>query len=982
MAVILENENRGAWKPERMCHSHVSEAPRDPFTKRRTIMPFKPIPRWIFLLALVGVITGGTSPARAQNTGAIAGVVVDGETGDPLPGANVAIAGTTTGTSTDLNGRYRIRGLTPGTHDVVFSFIGFQQKTVTGVEVETGTMTELDVTLVPETEQLDEVIVSAEAARDSEAGLLRQRQKAAAFSNAISAEAMSRSGSSTAADAMEKVTGASVVDGKYINVRGLGGRYISTELNGANLPSPDPDRNSVPLDLFPSALLDNVVVTKTFTPDQSGSFTGGNLDITTKSFPEELAVSFSSSMSVNSEVRLGDDMLYLGGGASEVPAILKDEDNIPSLISARTDEALAQQLNAASRALTSSFAPSLRQAPVNQGYDGSFGGQFAVLGRPLGIVSSITYDRSVSGYQHGTTGRYSLSGDVSTKERLDTDLQLSDASGTLETLYGGLMSLSYQLHPEHELGLNVVYNRSDETQARLQSGQLPRDLNADQVFETRTLRQTYRTLGSVQGRGEHVLGGSRRGVRLEWKTSYARTEQDEPDLRFFTNHYTPGTDTTYYIRASSYPVPTRYFRNQEEATWTNNASVSVPFDFVAGRTATFKFGGSYLRKDRTFRERIFQYRQDVARYEGSVDTFFGEQLGIVSRDDFGRYRFGNYIVDATERRNNYDGEQELAAGFVMLDAQVLPRLRVLGGVRYETTLQRVTLVMSDDRAGEIRERDWLPSLNLIYNLTDAMNVRTAYGRTLARPTFREFSPVSSFSFVGDYTLLGNADLKRTLIDNVDLRWEWFPRAGELIAVSAFHKRFTNPIERTVVPVAQNPEFQYRNVDEATVLGLEVEARKRLDFIAEPLQYFQAGMNLTLVDSDVSIAPSELEQIRAYDPHAEGVRELQGQSPYVVNVDLSFDHPEWGTAVDVFYNVFGRRLDTVVGKGAPNFFEEERATVDVMAAQALPYGLRLKASVKNVFGAEYRVSQRFKGQDFVNQAYPIGRSISIGLQYTM
>jgi hypothetical protein len=205
-------------------------------------------PRWIVILLLAAwMMVGGAAPATAQNaaTGAVAGVVVDGETGDPLPGANVSLEGTTTGTATDLNGRYKMAGLEPGTYNVVFSFIGFQQTTVTGVEVDAGQATTLDITLNAQTEQLDEVIVTAEAARDSEAGLLRQRQNAAAVSDAISAEAIGQSGAGDAAAAMKRVTGASVVGGKYVYVRGLGGRYSNTQLNGIQIPSSDPDRNSV-----------------------------------------------------------------------------------------------------------------------------------------------------------------------------------------------------------------------------------------------------------------------------------------------------------------------------------------------------------------------------------------------------------------------------------------------------------------------------------------------------------------------------------------------------------------------------------------------------------------------------------------------------------------------------------------------------------------------------------------------------------------
>ncbi|MFB6098903.1 MAG: carboxypeptidase-like regulatory domain-containing protein, partial [Salinibacter sp.] len=251
-------------------------------------------------------------PARAQNgtpSGTIAGVVVESASGKPLPGANVTIKGTTKGTSTDLNGRYRLSGLAPGTYDLVFSFVGFQQKTVTGVEVAGGSTTTLDVTLAEQTAQLDEVVVEARAARDTEAGLLNQRAEAAAISNAVSAAKMSAAGAGTAAAAMKQVVGASVVEGKYVVVRGLGGRYSKTTLNGVDIPSADPEKKSVPLDLFPTSLLSNIRTIKTFTPDRPGNFSGGLVNISTKSFPADFRFSVSTSTTVNPQVHWADNFI-------------------------------------------------------------------------------------------------------------------------------------------------------------------------------------------------------------------------------------------------------------------------------------------------------------------------------------------------------------------------------------------------------------------------------------------------------------------------------------------------------------------------------------------------------------------------------------------------------------------------------------------------------------------------------------------------
>ena len=273
------------------------------------------------LIVLLGAAPGAVVAQDDADPGAVAGVVVEAGRGEPLPGANVTIRGTSAGTSTDLEGRYRIDDMEPGTYALVVSFVGFQQKTITGVEVESGRATTVDVALVEETEQLEEVLVQAQAARDSEAGLLKKRAKAAAVVDAISAETIGKSGSSTAAGAIEKVTGASITEGKFVNVRGLGGRYVNAQLNGADLPSASPNSNSAPLDLFPAGLLDNIVTSKTFTPEDPGNFTGGNVDLSTKSFPKTRTFSFSTSVTYHSEVRF-DDILRQNGGMERVPDIV------------------------------------------------------------------------------------------------------------------------------------------------------------------------------------------------------------------------------------------------------------------------------------------------------------------------------------------------------------------------------------------------------------------------------------------------------------------------------------------------------------------------------------------------------------------------------------------------------------------------------------------------------------------------------------
>ena len=448
------------------------------------------------------------------------------------------------------------------------------------------------------------------------------------------------------------------------------------------------------------------------------------------------------------------------------------------------------------------MAPARLTAPLNQSYGFSLGNHTLVLGRPLGIIASVSYNRRAREYTDGTVARYQLTSTGASQ--LTNDFLFTDRRGTDEVLWGTLVNANYKPHPEHELGFVYMRNRSAESSARYQFGSFPRDLSSNAVYETRTLQYVSRSLNSYQAQGKHAPFGGK-GLKVEWGGTLSTTLQDEPDLRFFTNDYAPlerGGETilVYEISPALYPVPTRYFRTMEEDSRSGSLGATLPFTQWSGLSAQLKFGGDLEVKTRSFRERRFEFRQDKGRYDGNEHTFFEEHVGIseeASTDRF--FRFGNYILDATQPSSNYDGEMTIYAGYLMLDLPVSRRLRAIGGLRVETTDMRAASLDSSLQVGHIDTQDLLPSVNLVYQLSRNMNIRGAHGRTLARPTFREIAPYASFDFVGDYIYIGNANLERSLIDNYDLRWEWFARPGEIIAVSGFYKWFRKPIERALRP---------------------------------------------------------------------------------------------------------------------------------------------------------------------------------------
>lgn len=963
----------------------------------------------MLVMMVIGLATADT--ALAQKSGHIVGKLVDSQSGEPLIGASVFIEGTTMGAQTDLDGNYLIKRVPPGSYTVMISSIGYNTVKIELVEVKSDESYSLDYALESKSITLDKIVVKAKTLQNTDAGLLVKRQNSNTISDAISAESITQSGSGDAAEAMSRVTGASVVGGKYVYVRGLGERYSNARLNGTILPSADPNKRSVQMDLFPTGLLDNITVEKTFTPDKPGSFSGGSVDLKTKDLPERLTMSLSTSVSHNSNANLNGEFLSSARGSKEWLAYsdgfydLPDElanNELPNYASASKDPAEAQLLDQLSKSFNSSFQPIKRKSPLNQSYAFSFGNNYSLWERPLGVLASLSYSHSYSYYDDGVTTRWDLTGYDAPS--LTNEYYFSDIKGVEDVLWGGMLSMNYRLGTNHKLSGQYVYNRHGEHEARYLTGTVWEDFNSEAdvyPFETRAVSYIEQSIGSLQLNGDHYF----KPLKTSWKAAFTSTDRNEPDQRFFSNTkwlgkvadypgqpYDERRDTVVYmINASMYPVPAHYYRDLAEDNREYQLDFSLPLGKREGRETKLSWGTSYLDTDREVNESRYNVNWDEFpdgfSVDGDPDNFTSDDnMGLIGETvivnpntgDTIRYYadFANFLTDGTSQKNNYSGDVKITAGYGMIDFSLTKRLSVLTGVRFEHTKMTISNAAleasnADSLLGEIDENDWLPSLSIIYRLQDDMNVRLAYGRTLARPTLRELSPVSSFEFVKGFLLVGNPDLKHTRINNFDARWEWFPHPGELFAVSGFYKRFYDPIERTIID--NNLNIQYQNVDRGVVYGAEFEIRKSLDLIHDNLRNWSIDGNFTLTHSEVDLGVHEASKNKG------DTRPLQGQSPYLLNIRLLYDNFTSGTSFALLYNVFGERLSEVSGTLAPDVYEQPRHMFDVTLSKRLWGGLTFKTGVKNIFDSNVKKTIEYD-KEYVFQEYSTGRTVSLGVTY--
>lgn len=931
----------------------------------------------------------------AQEKGKITGTVVDSENGESLIGVNIILKGTTIGAATGIDGTYIVEGVPAGQYDLTFSMIGYSKSTVSGITINPGEIKKIDIDLKPESFEIQEVVVSAKVIENNEAALLIKRQKSSAISDAISSEQFKKTGSSNAADAVKQVVGASVVEGKYVFVRGLGDRYTSTQLNGAEIPSVDPYRRGGSIDIIPAGLIDNIQTVKSFTPDKPGDFSGGSVDISTKNFPEKFTLDFSLSSEFNSELSFSSnglsapssstDWLGYDDGMRSIPTILNDITWEPNVGAAQKDDELARQIDNVTKAFSTEMSPTLKSIPLNQSYSISIGNQISLFDNPFGFIASFTYKNKTGGYFDGDLNRWSRGVIDPNKTQLDVVFDHTETKTTNDVLLGGVLKGSYKFHPLHIISVEGLYNQNGISTARYIYGSWPYDQPEDWTYEARTIEYQQRTLGSLQINGEHSFPEIL-GIKFNWKASHLSSEQDEPDLRYFYNYVTP--NSVYGIKSNT--APERYFRNSSELQNEFQANISIPFSMWSGNNGSLKFGGRYSEKNREFRERRFVYSpvNQIGTFyrneNGDITQLFSDKyLGWTSTDTLNNgttlNKFPIYIQETNQISSNYDGENFIRALYAMIDLPVFSDLRLIGGARYETTFMTVDSQSPTSGDAEIDTKDLLPSVSVIFNAIENMNLRFSYGKTLARPNFREISPFKNFDFNGGDSYVGNTSLERTLIDNFDLRWEWFSRPGEIYSVSLFYKKFYNPIEAKILD-GVNKVNSWVNVPNAKVGGIEIEVRKNLNFIFSSLSNFVFGGNFSYIWSQVDIDSKELETIRAYEPDASSTRPFQGQSPYLVNLYLNYDDNISGWSASIFYNVFGKRLATVGSVGAPDVYEKPFDMLNVSVSKSLFENLSLKISANNILNSKIEKYQEFKGQEYVYQSYRVGSGISAELKF--
>jgi TonB-dependent receptor len=899
------------------------------------------------------------APAAAR-TGRIVGRIIDASTGQGLSDAGIQIVGTTLGASSVIRGRYTVPGVPAGTVTIQVRRLGYAPKTVTGILLDAGQILEQDITLQAATVKLQAVQTTASNERGTVNEALDQQRTATGIVSSVTAEQITRSPDSDAAQAAQRVSGVTVQDGRYVFVRGLGERYTTASLNGARIPSPEPEKRVVPLDLFPSALLQSITTSKTFTPDQSGDFSGAQVDIRTREFPARRQITYSVTTGFNSGAT-GTNILTAPRAGGERFALVGSKRNLPWLV-ASVGNFQQINLNQGDKNLLintfrNSWSPVTERASPNVQSSVSIGGNDAVLGHRVGYVASGTYSLTQdekSGQVRALAERGNTAGATREIDRFE------GSTGSSSVLWGGLFNLSTLVGANTRLMFNNTYNRTADNDARSEVGSLE---NEGVRAHIDRLQYVERSVRSNQLAAEHQLGARQ---KLDWAATSSAVTRDEPDRSEFVSVLERGTpngpESSLWMNTGNQgAVRTFSTLDESSAEGRVNYQLTVPW---RGRESVIKLGGLYRATDRDADSRAFSI--SAAGAPLSVRDLPPEQLFD------GRFSQGAsnvFDIAPLGQGGSYDARDRLSAGYAMTDLGITDRVRLIGGARFELDKVRVNAVSTLGSPVSTNKSwtDVLPSVALNVRLSEAQSVRLSVSRTLARPEYRELSPIASRDVIGGDNIEGDPNLERTRIANADLRWEWYPNAGEVVSVAVFGKHFTNPIERVYRATSGTRTVFYLNADAADNYGVELELRKNMGLFARALQPLTAFTNVTVMESRITLGETTASATNKD-------RRMVGQAPYVVNAGLTYAPLRGTTSATLLVNRIGERIDAAGDRPLPDVIERARTALDFSLRFPLVSTLSGRFDARNLLDDPYKTVQG----TVTRESYRAGRVAQLGL----
>jgi len=902
--------------------------------------------------------------------GLISATVISAETKKPIKDVQLFLSGLSERFRTNKQGQLQAK-VPVGEYSISLLHSAFNTQTKNQVTITKDKTTDLSFKLTPAGVELAEYVVLEPFLAGTVASVIEEQRTAAAVTTVLGSEQMSRNGDSDVASALKRASGLTVVGGKFVFIRGLGERYSSTLVNGAAVPSPDPTRRVVPLDLFPTSFLDNVMVQKSYSVDRPGEFAGGTLEMRTKAIPEDFFFKFSGQMGFITGTSFDKGLRYEGGD-SDWLAYDDGTRALPDSISEATSDGSTLKPQ-------TPFNPEGFTKEELQTFGQDLSDVWDVEPKTIGpdgrIEASIGDVLNVGDFQFGYTSamRWKQQWNNQDEQRKEFSSSGSDGSGGLimtedtelnrtirDAQLDAYLGLEAKYDEDHRLYYNLMFLRQAIDEVRLEQGFTDAEVN--DVRRTQ-LRFVTNELFMHQIGGEHLFEPLNK-LKVDWLYTNATAGREEPKTRDY--RYDENDDGSYSFsrRADSNQITYGELTDKDQS-WRMDAK--LPFEFDNNFGISLNSGFIHQKKERESSIRRYTYipvgsdaRDPAVLSQASLEDIL--QPEYITPNGF-------QLRESTRSTDNYNAGQTLISYYGQLDMNFFDNVRLTGGLRWEDNEQfvetfSVTGSNRESVRSEVDKTDMLPAVAATWFITDKQQLRAGFSQTISRPDFRELSPAPFTDPDTGDEVIGNPNLKQTDITNWDLRWEYYMSASENFSLGFFYKDFMNPIEKVTLPGSAGL-LTFQNADASTLLGIEVEVLKNLDFIDPSMEEFYVGSNYTWSQSTVELST---------DAQTSTNRPLQGHSPHIFNLQFGYDNPDWGTRATLLYNFVAESIVSVGLLGAPDKYLQPINQLDLIANQDINDWLSMQIKMKNLIDPLVLVKQG----DEVTRSYRRGREFTLGV----
>lgn len=896
---------------------------------------------------------------------AIRGTVTEKTTKEPLIGATVLVSGTTIGAITDIDGNFELAGLRNGPYKLIISYVSYHTQEI---DVNVNGMAEIKVELESDDQQLGEVVVVAKTKKDTENAILSLQRNSLVTQTGVSAQQITKTQDKDASEVIRRVPGISIIEEKFVMVRGLSQRYNNVWMNHSAVPSSEADARAFSFDIIPSSQLDNMLVVKSPAPEYPADFSGGFILINTKDVPNNNLFQISVGTNINDQTHF-KDFLYNKGSRTDFLGFDNGLRNLKNGIHTVLNP-INNGYDLMNNGLNNDWNIKSRKPITDLSLSMNFSHRWVSnSGRTLAMLGAINYSNNYKTYlnmDNNLYGAYDTTHDRSNYLRKSVDDQYNHNARV-----GAMLNFTYvPASGNSRYEFKNIFNQLGKDRYTYRKGtdaQSDYEESAEYYYQSRT---TY----NGQLTGKHTLSDT---DKLDWSAGYSYANRNMPDRRRYLTVENKGTGL---LEIEGLNDIQREYSHLDEHILSANINYEHNFTFNSF-SPILKAGGYTEYRTREYMTRLFTYA-----WSGGLPskyTTMNIPNELMQEKNYGED--GLYLQEKMDWRNNYEGNNWLGAGYIGAN---LPfgSLNIYAGLRFEhNKMELVSHTKKSEKSPSstyYTYDDFFPSVNAVYKLNDKQQFRMSYGRSINRPEFREVSSSVYYDFDLSSNVQGNYELKPAYISNIDLGYEFYPSAGEMISVSVFYKDFKNPIEWTyTVAGGTDLIYSYMNAKGANNYGIEVDIRKNLDFVG--LRNFSLSLNGAWIKSKVKFEKDSNKEDRP----------MQGQSPYLINAGIFYQHPKANWNAALLYNRIGKRI---IGVGrslgtagdearVPDSYEMPRNAIDLSVSKKFGK-LEVKAAIRDLLAENISFKQFAKTDSHgeieqITRQYKPGRNFNLNISYS-